>query len=290
MLSASQKQAFAEQGYFVLQGFVPPDLLESLRTLFDSLLVPDDGPNKLVITNDGSRFVTNLDCLCPKGNLAVLELLGHQPLLDLARAICGDDVFLIQEFAVIKHRGDELPVLWHQDMVNLRTGPAFNIGIYLDPVDEGDGALRVVPGSHVSGRDICELAREPFVEVPMRAGDGLVHDMMLAHSSEPMRKGALRRVIYMEFVSAAHVLGEGIYDRALVDRRTRLLFAARRLHAERHPDAPAYVLPHRHPQPDDEARPLSEVLDDIHSLPINARPSSYCVKNAAIFSAFQNAP
>ena len=288
-LSTEQLVAFRDDGFVHLPGLVPPPLLARLHALFDELLVPGDGTEQVLLERGSDRVVVNLDTLCPKGNLAVLELLGLPAILAIARAICGDDFFLIQEFAVIKHRGDDNPVLWHQDMVHGRTGECFTMGIYLDPSFADDGALRVVPGSHVSGRDICALRQEPFVEVPVAAGDALIHDMMLAHSSEPMRAHDLRRVIYFEFLSARHVLGEEIYSADLVERRTRLLFAACRLHAERNPEEPAFDLARANPCADDANRPLRDVLDEIHSQPINARPSAYCFDNISLFSQFGGA-
>lgn len=286
ILSAEQLAAFREDGFVHLPGLVPPPLLARLHALFDELLVPGDGTEQVLVERDADRVVVNLDTLCPKGNLAVLELLGLPAILAIARAICGDDFFLIQEFAVIKHRGDNNPVLWHQDMVHGRTGQCFTMGIYLDPSFADDGALRVVPGSHVSGRDICALRHEPYVEVPVAAGDALVHDMMLAHCSEPMRAHDLRRVIYFEFLSARHVLAERIYSPELVERRTRLLFAACRFYAERNPDESGFDLARANPCADDATRPLRDVLDEIHSRPINARPSAYCVNNVSLFSSF----
>ena len=113
--------------------------------------------------------------------------------------------FLIQEFAFIKNLGDELPVYWNQDMVHHRNGNCFTMGIYLDNADEDDGALRVVPSSHLSNKNICELSKDPSVELPMKEDDILIHDMMLAHSSGLFKRNHLRRVIYFEFLSATHV-------------------------------------------------------------------------------------
>ena len=98
----------------------------------------------------------------------------------------------------------------------------------MDDAKFSEGALRFVPGSHLAGEPICALARQPAVEVPAKAGDVIVHDMMVAHSSEPMEGNALRRVIYLEFLSVELALGESIYTREEIDNRRRLPFAARR--------------------------------------------------------------
>lgn len=285
-LSPAQRQAFEQQGFAHFPGFVPPALLVRLRDLFDELLVADDQPGKVVVRTPTGPVVSNVDLLCQRGNLAALELLGLPSMLELARTLCGEDFFLIQEFAVIKHGGDELPVLWHKDMVHRRSGTCFTAGIYLDASSAGDGALQVVPGSHLDPRGICELAEQPHIELPMQAGDMLIHDMMLAHASPPMQNGTLRRVIYFEFLSAAHVAAEAIYSPELVARRTRLAHAAARHHAARNPGAAAFAFATPSPCPADADGPVEIALAEIYAEPINARPSSYCINGIATFDTF----
>jgi len=288
MLTDSNLTEFEINGYFRLSNVLPADLLSRLRDLFDELMdisVPREG--RFVYEYKGKQFVTNLDHICGSGNLACLELLGFPPVLELARQICGDDFFLIQEFAVIKNQGDDLPVLWHQDMVHQRKGRCFTMGIYLDDVDAGDGALKVVPASHLDSRPICELSRLDAIEVPMQAGDLLIHDMMLAHYSEPLRKRELRRVIYFEFLSAAHVAKENIYSPELVERRTRLHHLAIRYYNEVHPGAAGFSGQLSTLFPDDNSKPVSEILHEIYALPINARPSAYCIEQQNVFSSFE---
>lgn len=288
MLLDANLTDFETKGYFRLSAVIPADLLVKLRALFDELMdISRVMDGRCVYEKKGKQYVTNLDHICGLGNLACLELLGFPPLQEIARQICGDDFFLIQEFAVIKNQGDDIPILWHQDMVHQRKGRCFTMGIYLDDVDAGDGALKVVPGSHLDGRPICELSRLPVIEVPMQAGDLLIHDMMLAHHSEPLQKRVLRRVIYFEFLSAAHVAEENIYTPELVERRTRLHHLASRYYKELHPEATGYpdCLPDLFPE--DYTKPVSEILKEIYALPINARPSAYCIEQKNVFSSFE---
>jgi hypothetical protein len=282
MSSEQQFNSFFTHGYLRLPGMIPLPLLNRLHDLFDELMdIEKDIAAKAVYENKGKKYVTNLENICCKGNLACLELLGLPPLLEIAERICGTDFFLIQEFAVIKNLGDEMPVLWHQDMFHERIGHCFTMGIYLDDAHEGDGALRVVPGSHLDNKNICDLSKEPFIEVPMQTGDILIHDMMLAHSSEPMKKNPLRRVIYFEFLSAAHVKKENLYSDELVCRRSRLLFAATRFYQLLHPEQKQFVHQKENPEPEDETKDITEILTGIYKENIHARPSAYCLENLA---------
>ncbi len=273
---AAARERFERDGFTRLPGLIPPPVLERLRAFFTPLLVADRMPFKAVADAPTGKVVTNVGSLFAWGDPAPLELLALPEIMDVATAVCGDDLFVVQEFAVIKNRGDATPVLWHQDMVHGRSAPCFAMGLYLDDADAGEGALRFVPGSHLTGAPICELARQPAVEVPARAGDVIVHDMMTAHSSEAMEGNALRRVIYLEFLSVELALGENIYTREEIDNRRRLLFAARRYRRESVPGGNCFKPRQREPNPRDRKRPVLEVLMDIYATPLHPRAANYC--------------
>jgi hypothetical protein len=284
MLSKVQIDEYERAGFLRLQNLVPAQLLSKLDDLFEALLRVDDAPGKLIVSGEGGQVVANVDGLCSRTNRACLELLALPAIMEVAGIICGDDFFPIQEWAVIKHRGDRQHVAWHQDMVHRRKGRCFTMGVYLDDTEPGDGALRVVPGSHVSGLDICALAEQPFVEVPMKAGDALIHDMMLAHSSGPLQRNAMRRVIYFEFLSASHVETESLYPSAVVHRRTRLLFAAAQYAATLSPQHPVFSYGLPDPAPEDRMMDIEGLIQDIYREPAKARPSAYCLNGESIFS------
>jgi ectoine hydroxylase-related dioxygenase (phytanoyl-CoA dioxygenase family) len=196
--------------------------------------------------------------------------------LHIARSICGPDFFPIQEFAVIKNAGDNAPVLWHQDMLHERKGDCFTVGIYLDEANCGDGALKVVPGSHLSGEGICTLSKSPFIEVAMQPGDILVHDMMLAHSSDPIKINAKRRVIYFEFLSAKHVALEKIYSKELVENRTDLLQVALAYYKHQNPEKETFFWEFENTGALQNEFQWRQRLAKIYTMPINARVSAYC--------------
>jgi hypothetical protein len=100
-------------------------------------------------------------------------------------------------------------------------------GIYLDPANEENGALRVVPGSYKSNQSICELEKMPYATIAMEAGDMLVHDLMIAHSLGTLTSFPRRRVIYFEFMSEAQARAEGIYTDEFIRRRIQLIPAAK---------------------------------------------------------------
>ncbi len=275
-LSKTQLDSFTKEGYFILPGAVPPLLLQSLKELFTEEMHGEGKTKVTVNNNNGSNYINALDKLIDKGNLSCLELLGAPFILSIAASICGPDFFLIQEFAVIKMLGDNTPVLWHQDMLHHRTGQCFTMGIYLDDAGPGDGALRVVPQSHTSGKTICVAQHEPFIEVPMKAGDILVHDMMLAHSSGIMQHNPIRRVLYFEFLSVSQVRNESIYGEELLHNRLQLLQLAIDYYRQQHPGEKQFDWHNPIPEAVLPAAPFRETLEAVCGINVRARPSAYC--------------
>lgn len=279
-LNITQLDSFYKNGYLRIPNVVPESLLKKLRELFDELMyVNTDENDKAFHIKDGKKFVTSLDKLTNKGNLSCLELLGSPFILDIAETICGADFFSIQEFAVIKELGDDIPVLWHQDMLHKRGGNCFTMGIYLDDANEKDGALRIVPGSHLAGKSICELRNEPFIETPVKAGDIQIHDMMLAHCSEPLQKSAIRRVIYFEFLSANHVKNEQIYIEEAVQLRMDLLKVAIAYYRQLHPQEKLFLGKNKQYQFLNPINDIKQTLEQIYKTPVHAKPSAYCFEH-----------
>ena len=240
-MSKDQLDFFNAEGYLVLPRAVPAPLLLKMQQLFDELMEENNTTERAVNIHN-----------------------------------CGPDFFLIQEFAVIKMLGDNLPVLWHQDMLHKRTGQCFTMGIYLDDADADDGALRIVPKSHISGKPICAAKDDPPVEAPMKAGDILIHDMMLAHSSGLMKHNPIRRVLYFEFLSVSHVRNESIYSEELLVNRMQLLQIAIDFYREQHPANEHFYWSNPLGVSRMQDKTMKEELEEIYKNEVHAKPSTYC--------------
>jgi len=78
----------------------------------------------------------------------------------------------------------------------------FTVRIHLDNADENNGALRVIPGSHLKGIYRSEtidwsMEREVCCKVP--AGGIMIMRPLLMHASSKSTSAAQRRVIHIEF-------------------------------------------------------------------------------------------
>lgn len=128
-------------------------------------------------------------------------LVGHRPLL------CS---------YISKARGSGGAMPPHQDwtFVDEPMCSSMNVWVPLVDVDGRNGAMSVLPGGHLvphnlrgsgtenSFADIEAAVSELMVEVPMRAGDVLVHDHRVLHASPPNRRRRPRLVAGCAVVAA----------------------------------------------------------------------------------------
>lgn len=286
-LTAEQIRFFDENGYLVLPGRIAGDLLTRLqaaasRWIEDGQAVHDDAEDHgdySFAERPTGTVMFRVDYLHAKHEAASLELLGSPEMLGVAESLAGPNAVPTYESLVFKNAGDGAPIAWHQDAVHPRRHRIFNVDVYLDASRAGEGALRVVPGSHRGVEDVCALRDaygwEPpgVVQVELEAGDVLLHDVMIVHGSEPVRHNPLRRTLYYEFRSAEQILSEGPWDRAWVDARMKLLPLALAEHARRRPDVEQF-----HWRVTDDLRPApsADVETELRLVHLVSDPGSFC--------------
>jgi ectoine hydroxylase-related dioxygenase (phytanoyl-CoA dioxygenase family) len=80
--------------------------------------------------------------------------------------------------------------------------------IHLDRVDDENGPLKVVPGSHRAGKELA-LDAGPVVTLHAGAGDVLLIRPLVAHCSNRSRDDTTRhrRILHLEFASGAELPG-----------------------------------------------------------------------------------
>jgi ectoine hydroxylase-related dioxygenase (phytanoyl-CoA dioxygenase family) len=294
-LTPDEVRSFDEQGYLVLRGRIPGDMLARLQAAADAWItdgraVADGEPaaaDYQWAARDGERRLFRVDYLHDKGRRASLELLGSPAVLGIAESLAGRNAVPTYESLVFKDEGDGAAIDWHQDAVHPRSHRIFNIDVYLDASRAGEGALRVAPGSHLAPVDVCQLQEEygwdapGVVQVELEPGDVLVHDVMVVHGSEAVTGNRLRRTIYYEFRAAEQIAAEGPWDATWVDRRLRLLPVALREHARANPGAEQFAW-----NIDDALRPV-EAEDDAAELRIAHlvhSPGSFCSAGSVPFT------
>ena len=82
-----------------------------------------------------------------------------------------------------------------ENMVTLR--------IHLDPTPEENGALRVIPGSHLGGKDqnpsISDEQAESAITCACEAGDVLMMSPLILHASSRSTQPTRRRILHFEY-------------------------------------------------------------------------------------------
>ncbi|MFE6338479.1 phytanoyl-CoA dioxygenase family protein [Streptomyces sp. NPDC057806] len=251
-LTSEEVAFFDENGYLVLRDRVRGDMLRRLQRAADHWMAAGDGPMRHsedyhFADRPSGRVLFRVDYVHAKGDAASLELLGSPEVLGIAESLAGPNFVPTYESLVFKNEGDGAPVPWHQDAVHPRDHRIFNVDVYLDASREGEGALRVVPGSQRRKADVCELTARHGWDIPgavtmeMEPGDVLVHDVMLVHGSEPVQGNQLRRTLYYEFRAAEQILEQGPWDAAWIDARLRLLPLALRQYRAAHPGGSGFA-------------------------------------------------
>lgn len=275
-ITSEEVDHFRESGFVKLQVAISDEWILRLRDALERIRLSPGSSDAVITAEDGNSYFVNAGNLCFRNESVFAELMGSPMLLSITEAICGADFFPIQEFAVIKNRGDQSPVLWHQDVNNGQPGRTIMVGIYLDAADENNGALRVIPGSHKSKESICILEKQPSVVVDMKPGGILVHDLMIAHSSGVLESNPQRRVLYFEFMSSVQAIEENIYTREFVELRTRLIPVAIKFFGNNHAEEEQFQWQHPERARFGISSDLESELKAIYEHNMHVRPANYC--------------
>jgi hypothetical protein len=233
-----QYRDYRRDGYLLLRGLLAPEDVDRLRRWADDVLygrepVPGIDPAQESATLDEllGRFtrIHQLHRVLPTAEWGLL----HPRLLDVLEALVGPDVLALQSMLFFNPpgRGGQG---WHQDSYYITTYPDTLIGVWipLEPADEENGCMWVLPGSHQepiypapdSGAHVhaagafegmsevenvshlndavntlTEVVRKypSPIPVPMRPGDALFFDGHILHRSHPNRSADRFRRAYV---------------------------------------------------------------------------------------------
>ena len=212
--SAEELHAFTEGGYLVRERLFAGEQLARLRAALDEVAAAESGPagGGAGVSRSrrfGGLFLRHLMDKHP----TFLELLRFQPLLSVVRAQLGPQVQVRGLSARISYPDQphqETHWHFHQRLIPDPIPPFFSQPqtidalIYLDDVDDANGLLAVVPGSH---RRINEdLPAEEYGDQPgqvllrLPAGSCVMCHGALWHRALPNRPdGTIRRLLLLGY-------------------------------------------------------------------------------------------
>ncbi|TCR16035.1 phytanoyl-CoA dioxygenase family protein [Streptomyces sp. BK205] len=153
VLGADAVTTYRRDGYFLAPGLLPADDLAGLRAAVSGILA-DDSPRR-IMERDGTtvRSVYGPHQTDP----GVARVCERRELAGAAVELLGESVYIHQSKINVKAAfvGDQWE--WHQDYIywleddGIREPHLVNVAVFLDEVNEFNGPLTFVPGSHDEG-------------------------------------------------------------------------------------------------------------------------------------------
>ena len=208
--------AFSRDGFELRCGVIPDEAIAGLR-----------GELSLVTARSVNRRSLLRDCP------AVADLAASAPLQTIASEALGGDAFAVRALLFDKVSGANWGVPWHQDLAiaveEKRDVPGFGgwsvkdgiphvlppaevlaqmvtLRLHLDDCGVENGPLRLLPGSHCTGKlgdaDIARWrAGTPEFVCTAARGDVLVMRPLLLHASSAAQRPGHRCVLHIEYAA-----------------------------------------------------------------------------------------
>ncbi len=216
-----------EDGYALLESVIaPPEVDDILSGLGAALKAPGDDDLTMRGEAGGVYAARNVLTLWPPA----ATVWRRPPLIDALTAALGPGFGLVRVLYFDKPPGQTWALPWHKDLtIAVRDKgrnsahfrhPTRKAGVphveaplemleamltarvHLDDVTDENGPLKVVPGSHRTGKELC-LGDAAPVSVLARRGDVLLMRPLLAHCSGRSHPETRRhrRVLHLEFAA-----------------------------------------------------------------------------------------
>jgi ectoine hydroxylase-related dioxygenase (phytanoyl-CoA dioxygenase family) len=215
----SGPQKFAHDGFVVLEGWIPPSEVNTIRSVIESLLLAPHDPS--------CSRPNNLLLPLRWSDATVRQLLASEHRVQVLREVLGaEDLRWISGYFSIKEPPSG-PLWWHQDwwcwdhpVSFQRPAPQVAVLCYLTGTDREHGALRVLSGSHLRSSSIhaslvgiadggadfpVELVSPAMSEhpeqvtLPAVAGDAVVIDYRLLHGTHANESDLRRDCVILNF-------------------------------------------------------------------------------------------
>lgn len=201
------KTEYDQNGFVVVRNFLSPDLLLELRSQLDRYIgeVVPTLPDWHAFFEDRTRPETLKQMQHMEGDPFFREYTLHSRWKSLAEALVGEAAACETPEWFNKPPGVIHPTPPHQDnyYFNLKPANVVTIWVALDPVDDENGCLRYVPGSHLRGfrphtrsrvlgfsQGISDYGAEDAAlerRVHLQPGDATAHHGMTIHRADPNR-------------------------------------------------------------------------------------------------------
>jgi phytanoyl-CoA hydroxylase len=237
-VTQEQLAFFQRHGVLVFRGFIPTELVESIRAevtriereLLDSGVEKINGiPLKFGRDEAGEKTIQRI-CFLSKYSTLLQDVLKDPRLQSLTELVqpyegrIGED----EKDGLVLNNYIRTPnsafsqMGWHTDsprdlFLGQRIMPMLNVGIHLDTCPIENGGLRILPGTHTQGILRLLFGKKYFIDhkpdrrevgFDISAGDLTVHDGRLWHrvqQSPHFGEASRRRVLYIPIVTGKYM-------------------------------------------------------------------------------------
>lgn len=223
-LTQTQIDFFHEQGYLVLGPLLKQEEIETLRSEYDGEFrkaVEAGGARNLAVEKaddkqdkkkDAPAQMLQIMQMCER-NLQFRKLIYDTRILDAIQDLIGPNIMLFHDQALFKPARHGGPVNWHQDNAYWKCSPAMLLSCWmtLDDVDVHNGAMQVIPGSHLRPVWHEETNTPALIEtkgfdkskavvVDLPAGGAMLHHCQTLHYTAPNTTDRQRRAFAIHFM------------------------------------------------------------------------------------------
>ena len=208
------KESYDRDGFVLVRNFLSPDEYEPLISVLERFIreVVPSIPDEAAFYQDKSRPET----LKQMQHMAKFEpyfeeYSRHPKWNALASTLIGEEAHTAGPEWFNKPPQTDHPTPPHQDNFYFKLNPpnVASVWMAIDPVDEENGCLRYIPGSHLRGirphalttvlgfsqgiTDYGPKDEEMEVMVEMQPGDAVVHHAEIIHRADPNQSASRHR-------------------------------------------------------------------------------------------------
>ena len=219
LLTADKLDAFAREGYVVLQSALAGEAPAALRAEADHALTWHEAEIEAQKTVDRLNYVGEHYFIPGRSRErpALADYLRSDLMVECARALVGPDAYLFIELFILKLPHNRVPFGWHQDHGYVaaygygRHAPSLSLWTALDDVTDNNGALEVlsftqkrcdgVPPHRQDehGNFVADFGSPSGTLLPVPAGSVIVLSGLLPHRSGLNASDAVRRAYLCQF-------------------------------------------------------------------------------------------